>query len=145
MGNQIKQWPVPSKPSASTPAPSTQESTSLTRLLPKRPSPPPAASRSPTASDLAPSLSVGSDASRSPPSFSLENSPSRDSSVRSPLSTETNSDSSPLPSLPSRRPPKPTWSVSPRTPTSAPSTPRELPSCQRTCSLPAESVVSAPE
>merc|ERR1712071_386269 len=140
-----KQWPAPSRLLASTPAPSTQESTSLTRLLLRRPSPPPTASRNPTVSDPVPSLSVRSDVSRSPPSSSSGNSPSRDSSVRSPLSTETSSVSSPLPSLPSRRPPRLTWSASSRTPTSALSTPRELPLCPRTCSSPAESVVSAPE
>merc|ERR1712060_313902 len=147
MGNnkKTKQWPAPSKPLASTLAPSTQESTSPTRLLPRRPNPPPTASRNPTDSDPVPSLSVRSDASRSPPSSSSESSPSRDSSVRSLLSTETSSVSSPLLSLPSRRPLRLTWLASSRTPTFAPSTPRESPSCPRTCSLPAESVASAPE
>merc|ERR1711881_748568 len=146
MGNIIftKQWPAQSKPPASTPEPSTQESTSLTRLLPRRP-PPPVASRSPTDSDQELLLSVRSEDSRRAPSSSSENSHSRDSSVKSPLSTEANSASSPLPSLPSKRHPRPTWLVSSKTPTSALSTPRESPSCQRTCSSPAESVESAPE
>merc|ERR1711934_263674 len=138
------QWPVPNTPPASTPAPSTQESTSHTRLLPRRP-PPPEVSRSHTDSDQEPSLSERSEDSRSPPSSSSESSPSRDSSEKSPPSTEASSDSSPPPSLPSRRLPRPTWLVFSRTPTSAPSTPRESPSCQRTCSSPAESVESAPE
>merc|ERR1712060_953196 len=125
-------------------APSTQESTSHTRLLPRRP-PPPVASRSHTDSDQEPSLSERSEDSRSPPSSSSESSHSRDSSEKSPPNTEANSDSSPLPSLPSRRLLRPTWLVFSRTPTSAPSTPRESPSCQRTCSSPAESVESAPE
>merc|ERR1712226_619907 len=107
--------------------PSTQESTSPTRLLPRRP-PPPVASRSPTDSDQEPLLSVRSEDSRRAPSSSAENSAS-----------------SPAPSSPSRRHLRPTWLDSSRTPTSAPSTPRELPSCQRTCSSPAESVESAPE
>merc|ERR1712226_1162450 len=138
------QWPAPSIPPASTPAPSTQESTSLTRLPPRRP-PPPEVSRSHTDSDQELLLSERSEDSRSPPSSSSESSHSRDSSVKSPLSTEASSASSPLPSSPSRRLPRPTWLDSSRTPTSAPSTPRELPSCQRTCSSPAESVESAPE
>merc|ERR1711934_520060 len=138
------QWPVPNTPPASTPAPSTQESTSLTRLLPRRP-PPPVASRNPTDSDQEPSLLEKSEDSRRAPSSSSESSHSRDSSVKSPLSTEASSVSSPLPSSPSRRHPRPTWLVSSKTPTSAPSMPRESPSCQRTCSSPAESVESAPE
>merc|ERR1712032_1178746 len=142
--NLLKKWPVQNKPPASTPEPSTQESTSLTRLLPRRP-PPPVESRNPTDSDQEPSPSGKSEDSRRAPSSSSGNSPSRDSSVRSPLSTEASSASSPAPFLPSRRPLKLTWSASSRTPTSAPSTPRESPSCQRTCSSPAESVESAPE
>merc|ERR1712113_1080028 len=140
----ISKWPAPSKLPASTREPSTQESTSLTRLLPRRP-PPPVVSRSHTDSDQEPLLSVRSEDSRRAPSSSSENSPSRDSSVRSPLSTEASSASSPAPSSHSRRHLRPTWLDSSRTPTSAPSTPRELPSCQRTCSSPAESVESAPE
>merc|ERR1712013_492889 len=115
--NLLTKWPVQNKPPASTPEPSTQESTSLTRLLPRRP-PPPVESRNPTDSDQEPSPSGKSEA---------------------------NSASNPLPSSPSRRHLRPTWSVSSKTPTSAPSTPRESPSCQRTCSSHAESVESAPE
>merc|ERR1711971_215930 len=140
---KLLKWPAPNKPPARAPEPNTQESTSPTRL-PKR-THPPVVSRNPTDSDQEPSLSEKSEDSRRAPSFSSENSHSRDSSVKSPLSTEANSDSSPLPSLPSRRLLKPTWLVFSRTPTSAPSTPRESPSCQRTCSSPAESVESAPE
>ena len=44
-----------------------------------------------------------------------------------------------------QRPLRPTWSVSSRTPTSAPSTPSASPSCPRTCSWPAASVVSVPD
>merc|ERR1712060_66322 len=135
---------APNRLPASTPEPSTQESTSLTRLLPRRP-PPPVVSRSHTDSDQELLLSVRSEDSRRAPSFSSENSHSRDSFVKSPLSTEASSVSSPAPSLPSRRHPRPTWLDSSRTPTSVPSTPRESPSCQRTCSSPAESVESAPE
>merc|ERR1712238_291539 len=131
-------------PPASTPAPSTQESTSLTRLPPRRP-PPPEVSRSHTDSDQEPSLLERSEDSRNLPSSSSASSPSRDSSEKSPPNTEASSDSSHLPSLPSRRHPRPTWLVFSRTPTSVPSTPRESPSCQRTCSSPAESVESAPE
>merc|ERR1712110_1347781 len=133
---------APNRLPASTPELSTQESTSPTRLLPRRP-PPPVVSRSHTDSNQELLLSVRSEDSRRAPSSSSENSPSRDSSVRSPLSTEANSASSPAPFSPSRRHPRPTWLVSSRTPTSAPSTPRESPSCQRTCSSPAESVESA--
>merc|ERR1711934_610205 len=99
----ISKWPAPSKLPASIPEPSTQESTSLTRLLPRRP-PAPVASRSPTDSDQEPLLSVRSEDSRRAPSSSSESFHSRDSSVRSPLSTEASSASSPAPSLPSSWP-----------------------------------------
>merc|ERR1712038_1319376 len=137
-------WPAPSKPPVSTPEPSTQESTSLTRLLPRR-LPPPVESRNHTDSDQEPSPSGRSEDSRRAPSSSSGNFPSRDSSVKLPLSTEANSASSPPLSSPSRRHLRPTWLVSSKTPTSVPSTPREFPSCQRTCSSHAESVESAPE
>merc|ERR1712151_609943 len=140
----LSKWPAPSRLLASIPEPSTQESTSPTTHLPNE-LVPPVVSRSHTDSDQELSLSVRSEDSRRAPSSSSENSPSRDSSVRSPLSTEANSASSPAPFSPSRRHLRPTWLVSSRTPTSAPSTPRESPSCQRTCSSPAESVESAPE
>merc|ERR1712110_245783 len=98
----ISKWPAPNKPPASTPEPSTQESTSLTRLLPRRP-PPPVVSRNPTDSDQEPSPSGKSEDSRRAPSSSSGNFLSRDSSVKSPLSTEANSASSPPLSSPSRR------------------------------------------
>merc|ERR1712228_714840 len=98
----ILKWPAPSKPPASIPAPSTQGSTSPTRLLPRRP-PPPVASRSPTDSDQELSPSEKSEDSRRAPSSSSGNFLSRDSSVKSPLSTEASSVSSPAPSSPSRR------------------------------------------
>merc|ERR1712007_39650 len=80
-----------------------------------------------------------SESSRSPPSFSLENFLSRDSSEKSPTISRTTSDSSHLPSLLSKKLLRPTWLVFSKTPTSAPSTPRESPSCQRTCNWPEES------
>merc|ERR1711959_619019 len=90
-------------------------------------------------------LSETSESSRSLPSSSLENFLSRDSSEKSPTISRTTSDSNPLPSLLSKKPLRPTWLVFSKTPTSAPSTPRELPSCPRTCSSPEESEVRGPE
>merc|ERR1711959_291901 len=103
------------------------------------------ASRDLTDSDQEPLLSETSESSRSLPSSSLENFLSRDSSEKSPTISRTTSDSNHLPSLLSKKPLRPTWLVFSRTPTSAPSTPRELPSCQRTCNSPEESEVRDPE
>lgn len=116
------------------------ESTLLTSKL-RRPPPLPAASRSPTDSDLAQSLLERSEDSRRALSSSSGSSPSRDSLEKSPLSSRTTLDSSHPPFSLSKKPLKPTWSASSRTPTSAPSTPRELPSCPRTCNSLEESEV----
>merc|ERR1712097_54860 len=125
--SQERTWPPPSPPPRENPQ------------LPQE------VSRDPTDSDQVPSPSETSESSRSPPSFSLENFHSRDSSEKSPTTSRTTSDSSHLPSLLSRKPLRPTWLVFSRTPTSAPSTPRELPSCQRICSSPEESEERDPE
>merc|ERR1712195_69458 len=70
---------------------------------------------------------------------------SKDSSEKSPPISRPILDSNPPPSLPFKRLLRPTWLDSSRTPTSVPSTPRELPSCQRTCNSPEESEVRDPE
>merc|ERR1712167_57227 len=120
--------------------PSSQERTSPPPRPPREnPQPPQEVSRDPTDSDQEPLLSETSESSRSPPSFSLENSHSRDSSEKSPTTSRMTSDSSHLPSLLSKKPLRPTWLVFSRTPTSAPSTPRESPSCPRICNWPEES------
>merc|ERR1712216_100741 len=86
-----------------------------------------------------------SESTKNPPSSSSENFHSRDSSDTSPTTSRLTLDSNPQPSLPSKKPLKPTWSDSSKTPTSAPSTPRELPSCQRICNSPEESEVRETE
>merc|ERR1740123_755583 len=78
-------------------------------------------------------------------SSSLENSPSKDSSEKLPTISRLILDSNPPPSSLSKRPLRLTWSDSSRTPTSAPSMPRELPSCPRTCNSLEESEVRDPE
>ena len=96
-------------------------------------------------SDQEPLLSETSESSRSPPSSSLENFHSRDSLEKLPTISRTISDSSlQLFSL-SRRPLRLTWLDFSRTPTCAPSTPRESPSCQRTCNWPEESEARDPD
>merc|ERR1712167_8653 len=121
--------------------PSSQERMLLLPNPPKRENPQPSLveSRDHTDSDQELLLSETSESSRSPPSFSLENFHSRDSLEKSPTISRTTSDSNHLLSLLSRRLLRLTWSVFSRTPTSAPSTPRESPSCQRICSSPEES------
>jgi hypothetical protein len=79
-------------------------------------------------------FSVRSDVSRNPPTSSSESSPSRDSSVRSVLSSSKTSDSRAPLSSHSKRLLRLTSLVSLKTPTSVPCTRRELPSCLRTCS-----------
>merc|ERR1712139_512902 len=76
---------------------------------------------------------------------SLENFHSKDSSDTLPTTSRLILDSNHQLSSPSKKPPKPTWSDSSKTPTSAPSTPRELPSCQRICNSPEESEVRETE
>merc|ERR1712224_321749 len=127
--------------------PSSQERTSPPPSRPTRENPQPnqEVSRDHTDSDQEPLLLETSENSRSPPSSSLENSHSRDSSEKSPTTSRTTSDSSHLPSLLSKKPLRPTWLDSSRTPTFAPSTPRESPSCQRTCNWPEESEERDPE
>merc|ERR1712167_260400 len=89
-------------------------------------------SRDPTDSDQEPLLSETSESSRNLPSSSLENSHSRDSLEKSPTTSRTTLDSNPPLFLLSKRLPRPTWLDFSRTPTCAPSTPRESPSCPRT-------------
>merc|ERR1712224_651883 len=117
------------------------------------PSPPPRAnpqpnqeaSRDHTDSDQEPLLSETSESSRNPPSSSLENFHSRDSSEKLPTISSTTLDSNLLPSLLSKRLLRLTWLVFSRTPTFAPSTPRESPSCPRICNWPEESEERDPE
>merc|ERR1712216_147738 len=80
-----------------------------------------------------------SESTKNPLSSSSENFHSKDSSDTSPTTSRLTLDSNPQLSSPSKRPPKPTWSDFSKTPTSAPSTPRESPSCQRICNSPEES------
>merc|ERR1712238_44880 len=145
MGNYNKEsqikWQEPNIPLEKLPAQSSQE-----RLWPpKRPLKANSqlsqvvVSRDHIDSDQVPLPLETSENSRSPPSSSLESSHSRDSSEKSPTISRTISDSSLLPSSPSKRLLRLTWSASSRTPTCALSTPRESPSCQRTCSWPEES------
>merc|ERR1711934_894559 len=142
MGKKFKiKWPEPNTLLESTPPLNSPESTLPARL----PRSQLVESREPTDSDPALWPSERSEDSRNPPSSSSESFLSRDSSERSPPSTKTTLDSSLPPFLPSRKPPRPTWLVFSRTPTSVPSTPEESPSCPRTCSSPRESEVTDPE
>merc|ERR1712166_1699763 len=61
----------------------------------------------------------------------IKNFLSKDSLEKSPTTSRLTLDSNLPPSSPSKRPLKPTWSDFSKTPTFAPSTPRELPSCQK--------------
>merc|ERR1712167_139821 len=123
---------------------SNQESTSLTSN-PRVKLQPPEESRELTDSDQELSPSEKSEDYKNQLNSSSESFLSKDSSEKSPTTSRPTSDSNHLPSLLSKKPLKPTWSASSRTPTSAPSTPRELPSCQRTCNSPEESEVRDPE
>merc|ERR1711935_1182069 len=121
-------------------APSTQESTLLTSNPRVRPQL--SDSREPTDSDQVPSPSERSEDSKNLPSSSSESFLSKDSSEKSPPTSSLTLDSNPPLSSPFKRPPRLTWSVFSKTPTSAPSTPEESPSCQRTCNPPEESEVT---
>merc|ERR1712086_99422 len=146
MGNSFNylKWQEPSIPLERTPELSNQESTSLTSNPRVRPQPP-EESREHTDSDQAQSLSEKSEDSKNLLSSSSESFLSRDSSEKSPTISRPTSDSNHLPSLLFKRLLKLTWSDSSRTPTSVPSTPRESPSCQKTCNSPEESEVRDPE
>merc|ERR1712194_206976 len=146
MGNSFNylKWQEPSTPLERTQVLSNQESTSLTSNPRVRPQPP-EESREHTDSDQALSHSEKSEDSKNPLNSSSESFLSRDSSEKSPTTSRPTSDSNHLLSLLFKKPLKLTWSDSSRTPTFAPSTPRELPSCQRTCNSPEESEVRDPE
>merc|ERR1712086_149845 len=146
MGNSFNylKWQEPSTPLERTLELSNQESTSLTNNPRVRPQPP-EESREHTDSDQEPSPSEKSEDSKNLLNSPSESFLSKDSSEKSPTTSRPTSDSNHLLSLLSKKPLKLTWSDSSRTPTSAPSTPRELPSCQRTCNSPEESEVRDPE
>merc|ERR1712010_101109 len=144
MGNNLKnkllKWQEPSTQLERLLDPSSQERTlPPPRPLRENPQLNQEVSRDPTDSDQEPLLSETSESSRSLPSSSLENFHSRDSLEKSPTTSRMTSDSNLLPSLLSKRLLRPTWLDFSKTPTCAPSTPRESPSCQRTCSWPEES------
>merc|ERR1712021_130153 len=146
MGNSFNylKWHEPSIPLERTLELSNQESTSLTNNPRVRPQPP-EESREHTDSDQEPSPSEESEDSKNLLNSSSESFLSKDSSEKSPTTSRPTSDSNHLLSLLFKKPLKLTWSDSSRTPTSAPSMPRELPSCQRTCNSPEESEVRDPE
>merc|ERR1711935_851717 len=98
--------------------------------------PPKVESREHTDSDQEPSPSDTSESTKSQLNSSSESFLSKDSSDISPTISRPTLDSNPQLSLPSKKPLKPTWSDFSKTPTFAPSTPRELPSCQRICNSP---------
>merc|ERR1712160_123079 len=112
--------------------------TSLTSNPKVRPQPP-VELREHTDSDQVPSHSERSEDSKNLLNSSSENFLSKDSLEKSPTTSRLTLDSNLPPSSPSKRPLKPTWSDFSKTPTFAPSTPRELPSCQKTCNSPEES------
>merc|ERR1712226_926824 len=136
MGTQTK-WQEPSTP---------LENPSLLRpqrkLWPPNPRdqrPAKVESREPTDSDQELLPSDTSESTKNQLSSSSENCLSKDSSDTSPTTSRLTLDSNHQLSLPFKRPPKLTWSDFSRTPTSAPSMPRESPSCQRICNSPEES------
>merc|ERR1712167_369865 len=142
LNNKQTKWLEPSIPLENQPLLRPQR-----RPWPPRPSQPrpQVVSREPTDSDQEPLLLDTSESTKNPPSSSSENFHSRDSLDTSPTTSRLTLDSNHQPSLPSKKPLKPTWSDFSKTPTSAPSMPRELPSCQRICNSPRESEVIDPE
>merc|ERR1711935_1051724 len=107
--------------------------------------PPKVESREHTDSDQEPSPSDTSESTKSQLNSSSESFLSKDSSDISPTISRPTLDSNPQLSFPSKKPLKPIWSDFSKTPTFAPSTPRELPSCQRICNSPEESEERDPE
>merc|ERR1711890_101223 len=111
-------WLVPSKQPVNPPEERLPVS-SWPPKLPENPLPPPEESRSPIVTGPEQSPSGRSGDTRSPPSCSSVNSPSRGSSGRSPRTSKLISGSRALPSELSRRPAKLTWWVCSRIPTCA--------------------------
>merc|ERR1712166_1396421 len=137
LNNNLK-WPEPNIPLERALVPSNQENTlpiSNLRVKPQLP----VVSREHTDSDQALSHSERSEDSKNLLNSSSESFLSRDSLEKSPTTSRPTLDSNLPPFSPSKRPLKPTWSDFSKTPTFAPSTPRESPSCQRTCNSPEES------
>ena len=138
-GSTISKWQEPSKPLVNLLEERLQESSWLPRP-PERAPQPLEEWRNLIVTDQEQSLFERSEDTRSRPNCWSENSPSSVWSVRSPRTSRLTCDSNLQPSLLSKKPQKPTWSVSSKTPTCAPSTPRGWPSCQRTSNWPEESV-----
>ena len=115
------------------------ESNWLPKRSPERVPPSPLVSRNPTDSSQEQLPSEKSGSTRSPLTSSSENFPSRDSSEKSPMSSSRSSDSRAQLCLLSKKLLKLTSSPSSKTPTCAPSTPRESPSWPETSNLPRES------
>merc|ERR1712224_1020980 len=135
-----KLWPVPNKPLENPPPPRLPKKLSPERQ-PVKPLPLEVVSRSHTDSDQEPSLSERSEDTKRPLIFFSGSFHSRDSLERSPVSSTTTLDSNPPLSWLFKRLLRPTSLDSSRTPTSAPSTPRESPSCSRMSNSPEESEV----
>merc|ERR1711990_75591 len=133
-------WPELSKPLENLPLLKPQRRPLPERLPEKLPLPE-VVSKDHTDSDQEQSLSEKSEDIKRPLISSSESFHSKDSSEKLPVDSTTTSDSNLLPSWPSKKPLKLTSSVSSRTPTFAPSTPRELPSCPRMSNSPEESEV----
>merc|ERR1711971_105305 len=140
--NKQTKWQEPSIPQENPPLLRPQR-----RPWPPRPRPPrpQVVSREHTDSDQELLPLDTSESIKNQLSSSLENSHSKDSSDTLLTTSRPTLDSNHQLSLPSKKPLKPTWSDFSKTPTFAPSTPRELPSCQRICNSPRESEEKEPE
>merc|ERR1711939_94061 len=136
-----QRWLVPSRQPASPLVARPHVSSSPPRPL-ASPHHLPVVSRSLTGTNLVPSLSVRSVATRSRLSSRSASCLSSAWFVRSPRTSSPTSASRALPSALCRSPLRPTWSRSSKTPTCAPFTPSVSPSSPRTSSLPAVSVAS---
>merc|ERR1711931_975 len=123
-------WLEPSKLLENLPEAKPHESSSPPKL-PENPPQPPVVSKSHIDSDQEPSLSEKSDDTKNPLNCSSESFHSSDWSEKLPRISKPISDSRALPSWLFKKPPKLTWSASSKTPTCAPSTPRESPLCQK--------------
>ena len=114
------------------------ESNSLPKKSPESPPQWPPASRSPTDLNPEPSLWEKSESIKSPPIFWSESSPSKEWSEKSPTNGNKSSDSNPQLFWLCKNPPRLTSFPFSRTPTCAPSTPREWPSWPEISNWPRE-------